>query len=669
MNINLENLNENSAMAKQPNNIKVALKPHQLALLHAAHNLETNANIKYSDYCGKQCGFNTKIGFIGDVVGSGKTLSILGIIAQKIKLKKNNIETYSSVNHGFINVRKQELPTNYISSNIIVVPHTIVKQWENVLKNEIENINYIIINSSKNLNLVSSGFEKEYPDIDQNSIKSAYVKYFNKHFDIILISSTFYRKFYDKYISSILYNLCFSRVIYDEADTIKIAACSQIEASFYWFVSSTYENLLFPRGKRIYTNIHTGEYKYYLPYNANTHDYKLTQIDGLNHSGFIKNTMTGMFGYEPINNEFIPHILLKSSSNFIQASFSLEMPIDNYIVCEYPPGMNIVKDVISGEVLFMLNAGNVKGAIERINCQTVPDEKMLVKVITDDLENELHTLKLEYEYKSQINYSTEKAKKEALDKIDNKIANISSKISHIKKKLDENCPICYGEVENTCIAKCCNTAYCLECITMWLNSQTQYNQSCPFCRHKMSLNDIIVINSDVQDTKKKTSLKNKIFYLKQFLEKKITESHFKVLIFADYYESFEKIVDVLDKLSIKYGKIMGSSSTISKTIEKYKSHGDDSINVLMLNSNYCGSGLNLENTTDVVIYHYMNNERDKQIIGRAQRPGRKGKLNILRLCYENEVEYIKKTSKHIVDETNDEPFYENEGAPAPDNID
>ena len=59
--------------------------------------------------------------------------------------------------------------------------------------------------------------------------------------------------------------------------------------------------------------------------------------------------------------------------------------------------------------------------------------------------------------------------------------------------------------------------------------------------------------------------------------------------------------------------------------------------MLLLNSNHCGSGINLENTSDLVIYHDMTDSKITQVIGRAQRPGRTSKLNIWRLLNDYEV--------------------------------
>ena len=51
-----------------------------------------------------------------------------------------------------------------------------------------------------------------------------------------------------------------------------------------------------------------------------------------------------------------------------------------------------------------------------------------------------------------------------------------------------------------------------------------------------------------------------------------------------------------------------------------------------------GLGLsNLENSSDIVLYHSMNKDTTTQIIGRGQRPGRTEELTVWNLCYDNEL--------------------------------
>ena len=77
----------------------------------------------------------------------------------------------------------------------------------------------------------------------------------------------------------------------------------------------------------------------------------------------------------------------------------------------------------------------------------------------------------------------------------------------------------------------------------------------------------------------------------------------------------------------------GNVNSIYNSINNYK-HGN--INVLLLNSNLFGCGLNLECTSDIVFLHKMDTDLENQIIGRAQRPGRKEALNIWYIMHENE---------------------------------
>ena len=65
----------------------------------------------------------------------------------------------------------------------------------------------------------------------------------------------------------------------------------------------------------------------------------------------------------------------------------------------------------------------------------------------------------------------------------------------------------------------------------------------------------------------------------------------------------------------------------------------------MLNAKYFGAGMNLQMTTDLVIFHRFNAEMEEQIIGRAQRNGRTSPLNVYYLLHENESNSINNNFK------------------------
>ena len=77
-----------------------------------------------------------------------------------------------------------------------------------------------------------------------------------------------------------------------------------------------------------------------------------------------------------------------------------------------------------------------------------------------------------------------------------------------------------------------------------------------------------------------------------------------------------------------------SFSHIKSIIQDYK---DKKVNILILNAKFFGSGLNLQMTDDIIIYHRMDKELEKQVIGRGQRLGRTGQLNVHYLCYKTEL--------------------------------
>ena len=107
-------------------------------------------------------------------------------------------------------------------------------------------------------------------------------------------------------------------------------------------------------------------------------------------------------------------------------------------------------------------------------------------------------------------------------------------------------------------------------------------------------------------------------------------------IFTEYESTLNsKITGILDKYGLSYARIRGTSTSISCMVETYR-QSDDKINVLLINSKYFGSGLNLENTSDIIILHKMQSDIEMQVIGRAHRYGRKESLRVWKLYYQNE---------------------------------
>jgi SNF2 family DNA or RNA helicase len=128
---------------------------------------------------------------------------------------------------------------------------------------------------------------------------------------------------------------------------------------------------------------------------------------------------------------------------------------------------------------------------------------------------------------------------------------------------------------------------------------------------------------------------DKVKNLEILVKKKLSEnSKSKILIFSISDYSFSSIEPVLQKQNVRYAYIKGNSNQINSVVKKYKG---DEINVLLVNCINYGSGLNLENTTDIIMFHKMDSQIKGQVIGRAQRPGRTNPLNVHFLLHDNEI--------------------------------
>jgi SNF2 family DNA or RNA helicase len=613
-------LNNSSPQLEKNEKILTILKEHQKTTLYACNFLESN-KIKKN---GLEA--TSKIGILCDKVGSGKSLSILSLIAHNPILEEDRYMCIKTTKNSMVSIFKGTSLNDfdYLKINVIVVPHSIASQWINYIKNDTK-IKFTTINSKKTFNSLLECNDSVSPSFS-NSHKIN-IKYKLEQYDVLLVISTKYKQT-SEYLNN--FGFTVSRLIFDEADSINIPACKPIKNIMLWFVTSNRKTILNPRGSILYQNPETGQLNSWYSYSNNFT--KRVQEQGIRCRGFIKDACESLFEIQ----EDIRELLFISNENeFIKQSFLLEKPHLYTIICKDPPMLSVLNNIVSNTTMDHIKAGDIEGAILTINCTKI-DGKNLINLVTEDLKNELHNKFIEYESKSKMIYSSEKIKKESLDKIKDKIKDLENKISQINKKIsdDDTCPICYDNIENVTLCKHCNNKFCLKCITSWMMSQTQCK--CPYCRGIITNESLILVTDNIEKKTDKEKLKSKNENVKIILEKIGNNS--KILIFSKYDGSFSEISEMCNNNSIKYDKIMGSSVKIDNTIKKFNLPNSDpnSIDVLLLNSRYCGSGLNLQNATDIIIYHNMEQDLMNQIIGRAQRPGRTNKLNIWSLCYSNE---------------------------------
>jgi SNF2 family DNA or RNA helicase len=593
----IKEISENSEEAKHPKDWNLRLKNHQLALIHKCINLENNG-VEYLDDNHLKSRYNvikSNIGIIADKVGSGKSYSLLGIIDSNptplIKFKQTHMYGHNNIN---VEVKNRLDEYTKLDVNIIVVPHSLIKQWEDVIINCSKKFTYYVVNTTKSLNFLDAQLKK--------------VK-------IIIVSGTFYRKI-QEHITNEEYIV--SRVIFDEVDSMNTPNAKHLNANFYWFVSASYRNILNPYPKWTY------EYMNW----ETTH----MVTSGISNNVYAKSIFMHFYKNKNITlNRLIDKIVIKNLDSFVDNSFQLPELQRNIIKCKDSCIISILDGVVHSTIINCLNAGDIPGALAQINQDNIDTEMNIINAVKQSLEIKLLNINVELRIVIETIYINDENKRKRILKLETEKNIISNKISLIEDRINssELCTICLEIQKTKTITKCCNNSFCLKCLTAWIDR----NPTCPLCKA------VICVKKDIFIVAEQNLLEipiiplylSKLERLYEMLSNKTIDS--KILIFSEFEQSFFDIEEILNKLKIKYAKLKGNG--INKSVFQYKNADTQ---VLLVNSHAYGSGLNLENTTDVILFHKFDTDIETQIIGRAQRPGRKDALKVWYLLNQNELQ-------------------------------
>jgi len=265
---------------------------------------------------------------------------------------------------------------------------------------------------------------------------------------------------------------------------------------------------------------------------------------------------------------------------------------------------------------------------------------------------------------------------EIFDNIDNNISdnisdNISNNISdNISNNISDNISDNITDNKIYITSTCCNNKICGGCIDKWYNIK---KNSCIFCNKENVLKDDLLFYEKEENHKKENLLINKDLiekedinieikdftkniFLKKYIED-LKDENRKIIIFSDYSNIFEYIQEICDENKIEYIDLdKGNIKDIDKAVNEYKF---GNAKILLSNSKLFGCGMNFENSTDIIFVHKMDKDMENQVIGRAQRMGRKTKLNIIYLEYENESIYINNKKEYTYyNDDNDDNYNE-----------
>ena len=615
-------IDSNSLRSGQPIKIKKSLKPHQLACLYKAIYMENIGTITYKNNSHNRdinlrnipntIKISTNIGIIGDIVGYGKTLTALSIIAHnpldKIHINSTKVHSFNSTKaYNYFtavseNVNLNNLD-NMINSTLIIVPRgPVYVQWEKTLK-ESTDLKYIAI---EDLNYI----KKNLPPFKKNN-EQEIIDYFNQ-FDVVLIKNTTLDRLLDYYnypVSNTKYFIYnWKRIMIDECHDI-INKIEIFNYLFIWLISGTYFNMC--------NKISSGSYSQY---------YNIKDI---------------------LREDYINYILVKCNKDFVKESFKIPHIIEHYHLCKMSKYLRVIKKYINSSILDKINANDISGAIKDLGGKNETEEG-IAALICADMNKTLSNKQKEREYTMLLDI-LEETKANRIKAINNEILIIEGKIKDLTDRITEIntkiCSICLDNVTHPIILECTHI-FCGSCLFNFLNANT-YNSTnikkCPDCRAEIKstenltaivsskediTNDIVPIEENSNKIGK--GILNKEETLLEILKNKPDG---KFIVFSRV-DVFTKIIKLLVSNNITFAELKGHTTHMMNVLKDFK---NGLINVILLTTQYAGYGIDINYATDVIIFHSMAVDK-QQAIGRAQRVGRTNNLIVHNLCFEHELE-------------------------------
>jgi superfamily II DNA or RNA helicase len=591
-------LDEESPIIEQNEKIRLPLKKHQLAGICKAYKMEQEEKIYHNDELNENSYYEitTNIGIIGEKVGYGKTITALAIIAHSpintLKINNSSLKSYNTQvkikptdvikNAAIIsNIQKYDtevIRSKYINTTLVIVPRgPVYTQWVRSIQND-SKLSVLLLDDIRII--------KKIEKPNDNNIER--IKKYFERFDLVLIKNTTLRKFMNYMEHDSFFIKYWARVIVDEAHDI-LMSIGNISFLYKWLISATYTNLL---------NIR---------YCVNANIYLIREL--------IKNELN--------------HILIKSKDSFIKKSFDLPPIIEKTYKCKMLNRLSAIRPYLSRSQIERLNASDLLGIMREIG-GNVATENGIIECFTNKLNKDLHNKKCE---KNMIEYMalSDEEKEQRYESINRIISSLESKIEDLTVRIsnisDKNCAICLDNLTNPLILNCTHS-YCASCIMMWIRT----NKKCPECRKEIDISDTTLItNNTITSPIDKSKIKSKENTLIDIINNK---QEGKFLIFSKIENGFSNIINNLNNHDISYTEIKGTTSCMNNILERFRK---GEVKVILLNTNYAGSGIDISFATDVIIYHSMNNERT-QAIGRAHRVGRTNPLYVHTLLYEEETQ-------------------------------
>ena len=614
---------------------------------------------------GAQLTCDTNIGVLSNEVGSGKTINVLGFIASnknKYEITNSDEANYNAIYdtvedlpealitnilsfykndgsykfltyeknseftsdvHNYLSLAQELYDTtepinecvnynrdiNYtIKTNLIIVPHNLVNQWAEEIK-EKTHLSIFVISTKRHLAKMTLDGKLNLEEIEKYDIILCNINKFKELNNFVMEDAT----------------MMWSRVFIDEADDIKITFFPHIYCEFLWIITATPSRLC--RAK----------------------------------NGFIRR----IFGYGATG-EYLDAITLSCEASFVAKSKNYKQPDYIHHIIDSPYMYKKALEIISSRsVLSNIFTNDFESMKSRLPWVNLSTNQTLLFYIHRQIEIKIIYLLRRMvkicEYDITSIGAIPRLVRQNIEKYDERYRILCEYIRFYKE--------IFGRIrhQRLCI-KCEKTtksylyrresANCYDCEAgirmnlgnvyvgtddIFISRFYRLNGDIRFKRFENAQTstdvfNIISTDVDVEMSKdigplvdnSNAKIEKLIYSLKEDIE-----NGRRALVFSDSLNFFKVIQERLLDSEIEAYELKGNNNTIKKRVRLFN---EGKVNILLLNTKYMGSGTNLQAASKIYIMNHIDSETETQVIGRANRHGRKGDLEVHYILYDIEKE-------------------------------
>ncbi len=554
--IQLDELNESSLRKTSP---YLGLARHQEAALSACLDIERGGAVPGSG----SPRIETSVGVLGDRPGSGKSLAMLALALEALSRGARDEQVLTSHARDMIHVFRVSTAKD-VDASIVFTPLAEANAWVDLARR------------------VHGG-----PRIAVCHSKAKLASLSDDSFDVLIttfqLSTAVGRRWP---------HVRWKRAIYDECPPS--SNCVRVAARMYWFVKASF---------------------------------RVDDARGRKPLGrCMWNDLLADLSKE--SPEIVRRIVIKNEDSFVDASLGVPPVVRRLIRCK----PSLERDEphhdsrYAFEVMQSLESGDITDAIALTGASVKSDDEGVIGALAEIVEQKMRNLLIRIDFNRAMaarhGDCEESWHASELIALDTKLTEMERVSRTIRDRVSsaDTCPICYELLDVKSVVPCCQSAFCVRCVSRWLVK----SDVCAICKARIRLSDMLLVappGLGLSEEKTRVDLLGEI----------LSRSGARVVVVAPYDDAFVEIKRKVSDMKIGNGSLTGTSASRVRAIVKEFQDPAGGVALLFTRLGKAAMRLSLTAATDIVVMQKTEKRELDELIGCAHRPGRTVSLRVWHL--------------------------------------